>query len=239
MKVIIGLQARMSSTRLPGKVLMEVCNKPLLELMVERIRFSKACDDVVILTSEDPSDDPIEEFCISRGINYFRGDLFNVLSRFYYGCKKFNPEHVVRLTADCPLIDSEILDHVVDSHINSKSDYSANCIEYTYPDGLDVEVFTFKLLENTFLGATSSFDKEHVTPFMRKHAKNVLSVKNIIPYVGRWTVDYADDFKFVEVIFNHFYKSCENFLYEDIKKFLESNKGIKGINRRYSEQDYE
>lgn len=237
MNVVIGIQARMSSSRLPGKVLREINGKPLLSLMIKRVMQSKLCEKIVILTSDEESDDPIELLCASEHVDCYRGSLDNVLERYYHGCKEYNPKHVVRLTADCPLIDAELIDYVVSQHLISESDYTANCLIYTYPDGLDIEVFKFKLLREAHEKAITNFQKEHVTPYMRDNSNKVMSVENNIKYQGRWTVDYEEDFILVENIFRNF--GDYNFKYRDIKELERNNPRLFDVNRHLWGDIYE
>jgi len=145
--ILAILQARTSSSRLPGKVLKPILGKPMLLLQIERVRRARKIDKLVVATSNDPSDDGIEALCKQHGIDCFRGSLNDVLDRFYRAALTYNPEHIVRLTGDCPLIDPELVDSIIDMHLEGNYDYTSNAIQMTFPDGLDVEILTIKVLK--------------------------------------------------------------------------------------------
>lgn len=199
------IQARMRSTRLPGKVLEEVAGRPLLWHVVHRVRAAQLIDNVVVATSVDKFDDAIADFCEKNSITCFRGDHDDVLDRFYHAAKKHKSDVVVRITADCPLIDPKVIERVISTHFSQESDYTANNIIYTYPDGLDVEVFSMQALETAWKAAESQFEREHVTPYI-KSSKNLRThnVQNDIALPQkemRWTVDDARDLDFVRKVF--------------------------------------
>ena len=165
--MILGiLQARMSSTRLPGKVLMPIWGIPILLFMANRVQESKMIDKLVVATSINKTDTPIRELCARHKILCFSGSLEDVLDRFYWLAQIFTPTHIVRLTADCPLIDPEIIDATINHHIRNGYDYTRN---YGYPDGLDVECITFDTLCSAWKDSTLPFDREHVCPFILNH----------------------------------------------------------------------
>src|SRR5688572_10280738 len=170
MKVLAITQARTSSSRLPGKVLKQLGDKTLLEFHLDRILKAKKIDKLILATSNDPSDDVLPEVARRSGVDTFRGSLNDVLERFYQAAKPFAPVWVVRLTADCPLIDPELIDKVVETAINSGVDYCSNGLTPTFPDGVDVEVFRFQALETAFREATLKSDREHVTPFIYRNS---------------------------------------------------------------------
>ena len=166
--IVAILQARMQSTRLPKKVLMEVNEVPLLKYQVDRIKRSRLIQKIVIATSTIDSDDEIEKFCKINQIDYFRGSHEDVLRRYYDCAKKFQVDTIVRLTADCPLIDSLVIDLVLNKYLENSYDFVANTSppkEFTYPEGMDVEVFSFKSLENAEKITKKPSDREHVTHF--------------------------------------------------------------------------
>ena len=147
MKVLAIIQARSSSSRLPGKVLMPILGEPMLLRQIERVRRSNLINNIVVATSLDSSDDALVYLLKSRGINCYRGDLNNVLKRFYDTALCYKTEHIVRITGDCPLIDYEVIDKVISLHLRSNSNYTSNTNPPTFPDGLDVEVFNFYAIE--------------------------------------------------------------------------------------------
>jgi spore coat polysaccharide biosynthesis protein SpsF len=141
------LQARVSSTRLPGKVLKPILGVPMILRQIERVRRAKKIDQFIVATSNDRTDDPLADICSNTNIECFRGSLEDVLDRFYHAAKPLNPEHIVRLTGDCPLADPQLIDQLILFHLQGGYDYSSNTVETTYPDGLDVEIFRFSCLE--------------------------------------------------------------------------------------------
>ncbi|HBQ25201.1 MAG TPA: acylneuraminate cytidylyltransferase, partial [Syntrophomonas sp.] len=168
MKTIIIVQARMTSTRLPGKVLKEVLGKPLLEYQIERLRQVRLADELVIATTTNDTDQPIVELCEHLGGAYYRGSEEDVLSRYYEAATQFKADAVVRVTSDCSLIDPGVMDEVIGLYINNRDnyDYVSNTLERTYPRGLDTEVFSMAALEKAYKEAGEQPDREHVTLFM-------------------------------------------------------------------------
>jgi len=166
MSVIAILQARMSSVRLPGKVLMPLFGMPMLLVMLDRVLASKRLDKVIVATSTDKTDNVIFDFCIKNGIGCFRGSLTDVLDRYYQAAMVFIPHHVVRLTADCPLINTEIMDRTIEKHLDGGFDFTAN---FGFPDGYDVEVMTLEALSRAWREASIPEEREHVTSYIRNN----------------------------------------------------------------------
>jgi spore coat polysaccharide biosynthesis protein SpsF len=219
------IQARMGSTRLPGKVLKRVLGKPLLDFLVERLAQSKEIDDIVVLTSTQASDDLIANFCQERGILCFRGSEEDVLDRYYQAALWRKPEGIVRITADCPLIDPEIVDQVVQvfRKNNPHMDYVSNALQRTFPRGLDVEVFSFQALQQAFQLAIHPEEREHVTLYLyrhpeRFHLKNVAHQPSLSHH--RWTVDTSEDFALIQLILENLYPSHPQFRLKDILQLL-------------------
>ena len=207
--ILAILQARMSSSRLPGKVLKKINNKPILQYEIERILQSKYIDKLVIATSTNKEDDEIENFAKSIGIECYRGDLDNVLKRYYDCALYYKADIIVRVTGDCPVIDPEVIDAVIETFKTTNADYASNTIERTFPDGLDVEVFSFEILKKVYLQAKDKDDLEHVTKYIYTHPEQfkIVSYKNDIDYSYiRWTLDTIDDFHF----FKSFYEKINN-----------------------------
>ncbi|WP_261903487.1 glycosyltransferase family protein [Vibrio fortis] len=236
MSVIAILQARVSSSRLPSKVLRPIFDKPMLHYQVERVLQSKLIDKLIIATSENPEDTPLETLAQSLNVECFRGDLDDVLDRFYRAAAVHSPNHVVRLTGDCPLIDPNVIDKIIEHHLLSKADYTSNANPPTYPDGLDVEVMKFSILEQAFQKAVLPSDREHVTPYIRKqtdsyHLENVTHTEDLSNL--RWTVDELDDFKFVEEIYSRLYNDNSQFSMNDILSTLKIEPELAKINCKY------
>ena len=170
MKVIVITQARSGSTRLPKKVLMKIQDKTLLQIHIDRIKESKLVDDIYIATTIKDDDDFIADLAQQLNVKHYRGSENDVLDRFYQTIKNVQPDLVVRLTSDCPLIDPKLLDEVIDQAKQHDMDYYANIFEERYPDGQDIEVFKFSALEKAWQEAKLSSDREHVTPYIRNNS---------------------------------------------------------------------
>jgi len=234
------IQARTSSTRLPGKVLKTILGVPILLMQIERVKNSKLIDNIIVATSVDESDLQIENLCIDAGLSCFRGSLDDVLDRFYSAAKLNKPTNVVRLTADCPLMDPEIIDKVIKYHLDGFYDYTSNALEPTFPDGLDVEVMKYGALEIAWREAKLTSEREHVTPYIYKNKekfkigvfKNNVDLSHL-----RWTVDYEEDFEFVNEIYKNLYKAGNKFSMADVLELLKANPGIDKINSKYWRND--
>jgi glutamate-1-semialdehyde 2,1-aminomutase len=188
------IQARMGSTRLPGKVLKPFGDTTVIRYMLERVEQSELIDLIVVATSTNQENNFLLDHLADYGT--YRGDENNVLSRFHEVAQRYQPDFIVRLTADCPFIDPQLIDEIIQQTINADADYGSNVNPATYPDGLDVEVFTYQALETAATQATNLYDLEHVTPYIRQHAKNPVNKQNNINYRHiRWTLDTETDYK--------------------------------------------
>ncbi|MGB2728971.1 MAG: glycosyltransferase family protein [Halobacteriota archaeon] len=238
--MILGIiQARMGSTRLPGKVLKEVEGKPLLQHMIERVTKSKLVDEFVVATSLKEKDMEIENRCHQLNVRCFRGSEDDVLDRFYQCAKSFEPvpEYIVRLTADCPLHDPKVIDFVVRNFLEKKVDFMTNSFEPLYEDGFDVEIFTFSALEDAWKNATKKSEREHVTPYIR----NTNSFKNYkqkycSSYNYKLSVDTISDFELIEQIFANLYapKTDKMFGLNEVVSLLENNPSLLTKVHRYT-----
>lgn len=232
--ILAILQARISSSRLPGKVLMPILGKEMLIHQVERIQHSKLIDKIVVATSVDGSDNEIEKVCLNNGVEVYRGNLNNVLDRFYQCAKIYNPIHIVRLTGDCPLIDWEVIDNMIEYYLNKKLDYISTFSNF--PEGLDAEVITMAALIESKNNATLPSEKEHVTQYVNQR-KNEFNIGSFVCYKNlshlRWTVDEPEDFILVEKIYQKLYKNNPNFLTSDILKLIEKNVELETINNHF------
>jgi len=233
---VIGaiIQARIGSTRLPGKVMKSVLNKPLLVLMLERVRMAKTLEKVVVAIPDTPENDPLAKLCADNGILISRGSENDVLSRYYKAAKDNSIGHIVRLTSDCPLIDPALVDHAVGLYMQGQYDYFTNAIERTYPDGEDIEIISFQALEKAYNEATDTHDREHVTTYIGCRDKefklgNFKYQKDLSKL--RWTVDYPEDFSFVEAVFRELYpRKGAAFTMQDILQLLARKPEIAEIN---------
>lgn len=231
--VLAILQARVSSTRLPGKVLKPVLGKPMLLMQIERVQRSKLIDQLLIATSNHISDDQIEALCRENQVLFYRGSLNDVLDRFFQTAKLYNPSYIVRLTGDCPLADPLIIDRVIDFHLKGNLDYTSNVVDRTFPAGLDVEIFRFSCLKQAWEEAELPSEREHVTPFIYKHPErfkigSFINKKDLSGF--RWTVDEEPDFQLITKIYEALYPINSNFDTEDILAFLAQNPALININ---------
>lgn len=198
------IQARMGSTRFPGKTMADIVGHPMLWHVVQRVRRASLVEKVVVATTAKASDDEIALFCDCEGIACFRGSEEDVLDRFYHAAESVGADAVVRITADCPLIDPSVIDHVVGRFQQSDCDYCCNILRYTYPDGLDTEVFSFAVLEQAWREARKLSEREHVTTYFlngKFRLINVVSDNPVPPGEHRWTVDHPGDLEFVRKIY--------------------------------------
>lgn len=197
MRTIAIIQARMQSQRFPGKVLADIAGKPMLLRVVERARRCLTLDQVIVATSTHNADNPIIRLCEQHDIPRFRGDEADVLKRYYQCAQAFSGKRIVRITADCPLVDPGIISTLL--RIRGKSEFASNIYPHRdFPDGLDVEVFDFPLLQRAHEEATSPEDREHVTPWMHRHCTNTYACLSHDPTLStiRWTVDEPADLDF-------------------------------------------
>jgi spore coat polysaccharide biosynthesis protein SpsF len=235
--MILGiLQARVSSTRLPGKVLRPLLGRPMLARQIERMRRSIRMEHLLVATSDHGSDDPIQALCEAEGVDCCRGNLEDVLDRFYQAAHRLAPLHVVRLTGDCPLIDPEIIDRVVEHHIQGAFEYTSNSVERTFPDGLDVEVMTFEALARMWRDAGKPSEREHVTPYLYNHPEQFRIGKVTQAHDQsrmRWTVDEPADFEMITRIYEALYPLNASFGMTDVLDFLALNPNIQASNAMF------
>jgi spore coat polysaccharide biosynthesis protein SpsF len=220
------LQARTSSRRLPGKVLADVLGQPMLARQIERVRRARRITQLVVATSAESSDDAIAALCDSLAIACFRGSLDDVLARFHAAARAQAPppEHVVRLTGDCPLCDPALIDDVIAQHLASGADYTSNALERRFPDGLDVEVMRFSALEVAAREARSPAQREHVTPFLYEHPERFrLASLRCERALGalRFTVDEPADLRFVQRVYAALYPANPAFGWRDVLALVE------------------
>jgi spore coat polysaccharide biosynthesis protein SpsF len=242
-RTTIIIQARISSSRLPGKVLKDLCGEPMLLRQIERVKSCRMADQLVIATSDEASDDPIAEFCAKSQIACFRGSLGNVLSRYHGAAVAFGPtEHVVRLTADCPLADPDVIDACIALHLANGADYTsnklgpANQLGPTYPVGLDVEAMTFEGLDRVHRVARDPYDLEHVTPHFYRNP----SLYSLMPLQYstdlsklRWTVDYPADLEFARAVFSKLWSKDRVFRWHEVLSLVQANPEIAAINAEH------
>lgn len=222
--MILGiLQARMSSSRLPGKVLKDVHGMPMIIRQLDRISRAKQIDQLVVATSHDPSDDQLVKVLIDYGIEVRRGPLNDVSQRFAEVIEEFRPEHFVRLTADCPLTDPEVIDYAIQSHLETGADYSSNGITRTFQHGLDVEVIRAETFKKVLLQDLTPEEREHVTMaiYNRYGEFSINQVTQLEDASDlRWTVDEPEDLLFVQFVYDSIFDSLPEFTTKDVMNFL-------------------
>jgi len=234
MKVVAIVQARMGSSRLPGKVMKSVVDKPIIELLLKRLALSTEIDQIVVATSIDSKNLELKNHVISLGFECHMGSEDNVLGRVYDAAKSFHADIVIRITGDCPFVDPSIVDSIVKKFKSSSNAYVSNISPPTYPDGLDVEVFTFSALEKAKKEATTDYDKEHVTPFIRNsglfNISNFKFERDLSQL--RWTLDEPEDFVVIERVFNYF-KPNIYFSWLDVLSLYEDNADLFSDNTKF------
>jgi glutamate-1-semialdehyde 2,1-aminomutase/spore coat polysaccharide biosynthesis protein SpsF len=230
--VVAIIQARMGSSRLPGKSLAEIEKRPMLWHVIDRVNRATLVDRVVVATTTAPADDAIEEMCRENGVACYRGSENDVLDRFYHAARAEKAAHVVRITADCPLIDPEVIDRVVRRFQRGDLDYASNAMVRSYPDGLDTEIFSFSALERAWHEASKPSEREHVTPYLRSEKFRTANVENDSTYLYqhyRWTVDEVEDLEFIRAVYKAF-REKEGFGMRDVLELIEKNPGLEKMN---------
>ena len=235
--MILGiLQARMGSSRLPGKVLLPLAGAPMLLRQVERLRRVRRIDALVVATSSDPSDEPIAALCREQGIDCARGSLNDVLERFYRAAGERDATHVVRLTGDCPLTDPAVIDRLVEFYLAGGYDYASNALEPSYPDGLDAEVFSMAALTTAHREAELPSDREHVTRFIHRRPERfragVLRCERDLSAL-RWTVDEPEDYRFAAAVYERLFPSRPAFGMQDVLDLLEREPALGRLNHMH------
>ena len=231
-------QARMTSTRLPGKVLLKVLDKPLIQYHVERLQWSNL--PIYIATTTNKTDDAIIDFCKELNISYYRGDEHNVLSRFYECALKNKLDVIVRVTSDCPLIDGKIIQEAVKQYMewNNSTIYYSNCLKRTFPRGFDFEIFSFKALKEAVENATDQSELEHVTPYINTNRSGKIILKHFVykkdESAYRLTVDTPEDFELIKELIENF--NCEKKGTSEVIRLLKLNPHLTKINQHIEQK---
>lgn len=240
--ILVVVQARMTSSRLPGKVLLPILGEPLLIRMIERLRMAETPFQIVVATSTDPADDALEILCRAHEIDCFRGDLVDCLDRHYQAAVQYGADIVVKIPSDCPLIDPRIIDQVLGVYLANPDQYDfvSNLHPPTWPDGNDVEIMTFDCLKATWQEATKPLEREHTTPYIWD-TPGRFRVGNVVWETGqdysmshRFTIDYRADYEFIEQVFLELYPENPRFSCQDIVDLLESQPELYQINADYA-----
>lgn len=233
MKVVAIIQARMGSTRLPGKVLKDLEGETVLARVVTRLRCARLIDELLVATTDRPADDAIVAECQRCSVPVSRGDQDDVLDRYFRAAQLVKAEVVVRITSDCPLIDPEITDKTIAAFLEACPDYASNAMVRTYPRGLDTEVMSAAALGRVWQEARKPYEREHVTPYFYEHPAEfkLLSVTGDADFSGhRWTVDTPQDLALVQSIYGRF-KGNPMFLWRDVLDLLEREPELVELNR--------
>ena len=241
LNIVLIIQARMGSSRLPGKVMKEILGKPVILWDLDRVSFSKLIDEIVVAIpygkENDIIVDTIKEY--NDKIVTTRGSENDVLDRYYQAALQTNADVVVRITSDCPLIDPVVVDNVIEHFLNDDCDYCSNSLTRTYPRGLDTEVFSFKALEEAWNETTKDYEREHVTPHIIENPDKfkLLNVANDIDLSClRWTLDTEDDFEFINAVYKNIYLNNEMFLMRDILSLLDVKPELIKINQHIEQK---
>jgi spore coat polysaccharide biosynthesis protein SpsF len=265
MKTVIIVQARMTSTRLPGKILKKVLDRPLLDFQIERLKRVASADQIVIATTTNGTDDQVAGLCRELGVSCFRGPEEDVLARYYGAAKESGAEAIVRITADCPVIDPVISGAAIDFFLTNGHQYDYVRLD-GYPRGLDTEVFPFAVLEECWKEAAAQPEREHVTPFIYNHPERYRIKRLLCPRAGsgylpmslraersnlsleniqendfshhRWTVDTPEDFELIRRIIEELYPTKPEFDMADILTVLEKYPEWKAINAQVRQKAY-
>jgi spore coat polysaccharide biosynthesis protein SpsF len=231
-KITAVIQARMGSTRLPGKILMKINGIAVLQCQLQQLDHSSMLDDIILATTTNPEDDVIVDFAHENSIKVFRGSSLDVLDRYYQCSQHFSLEHIVRITSDCPLIDPTIVDKTIELYKSGKFDYVNNFGGIAYPSGTDVEVFSINTLTKAWVNATKSSEREHVTAYMYNNPKlfSIGYVENNLDILGlHYSVDRIEDLQFVKAL----YKKIPNrpILLSNIVKSIKDDLTLLNINK--------
>lgn len=233
MKTVIICQARMTSTRLPGKVLLKILGKPLLEYQIERMKRVTLADEIIIATTLNNTDDPIVSLSEKLKISYSRGPEEDVLKRYYLAAAECKADLIIRVTSDCPLLDPGIIDQTIKYYKNNDFDYVSNMLTRSYPRGLDCEVFSMEALTMAHNEAYQKSDREHVTPYIYNNPDKfkISGIESDTDYSHhRWTVDTKDDFLLIKTIYEKILSEKEDFTWLDCIELMKKYPKLQEIN---------
>lgn len=233
MKAGVIIQARVGSSRLPGKVLLKLADKKVLEHVILRVKKAMAVMEVVVATTEKKGDDAVADTAKSCGAKVYRGSDQDVLDRYFQAAKIFGFKNIIRITADCPVIDPELIDKVAEKYFQTQADYCSNTLVPTFPDGEDIEIFSFAALSRAWQDAQLPSEREHVTPYLKRNKSifKVVSFEVEPGYSGkRWTLDEDDDYRFLKNIFEKLYPEDPFFGVQKILDYLKQHPDIEAIN---------
>lgn len=247
MRVVAVIQARMGSTRLPGKVLKHLKGRTVLEHVIARVRAAPRIDEVVVATTTSPADDPLMALADAVGVRWLRGSESDVLSRYYQAAQAAGADVIVRITSDCPLLDPEVLNGMVERFLSYQEaeppvDYLSNTLTRTYPRGLDVEVFTWAALVSAHREADKPYEREHVTPYLYQHPERfrlaeALGEQDLSQH--RWTLDTPEDWALIERIYAALATEDAIFPTRAVLDFLQANPALMALNAHVEQKKLE
>ncbi len=240
MKIGAIVQARTTSTRLPAKVLKELPYKSgitVLQQVVRRLKKSSKLDEIIIATTKDREDDPIVDIANKEQVPFYRGKRDDVLSRYYHAAKEHNLDTIVRITSDCPVIDYNIIDEIINAFLKENVDYATNTLKKTYPHGMDTEVFSFEVLERAYKEAKKDFEREHVTPYIRLNPDKfrLLNIEASMECYGpdiRITIDTEEDYALLCAVYDYLYNVNPYFTVQQIVRLFKEKPWLKLINKK-------
>lgn len=236
MKFLAIIQARCGSSRLPGKVLRDLAGKTALERVIERVEKSRFVEEVMVATTINQEDIPIVKLVSSKNMRVYIGSSLDVLDRYYQAAKLLQPDYIIRITADCPVFDYEILDDAI-LELREDTDYLA-AVSETLADGLDLEIIRYEGLKRAWREATLASEREHVTMYIKNH-RDLFKIQDYVCKLGnlhdeRWTIDEMEDYEFIKQIYEHFqHQGKTDFLSRDILRYLDKNPQIREINKGF------
>tara|TARA_B100000886_G_C20423556_1_gene492762 strand:+ start:1415 stop:2149 length:735 start_codon:yes stop_codon:yes gene_type:complete len=236
LKIVATIEARMNSSRLPGKVLLKAKDKSMLEILIERLEQVKNIDSIIVATTINPKDNEIANLCNKIGQKFFRGSEDDVMGRVIGAAKSLNADLIVEITADCPIIDPNIIEQIINIYKANSVDYVGNAKVRSYPDGMDTQVFSLKILESSYQMTSNKEDREHVTLHIRNNP-NIFSQINVVaspeiyyPELGL-TLDEWDDYILIKKIIENFYDKNKFFKCSEIINFLNNNQYLYSLNK--------
>lgn len=242
MRTVAIVQARMTSTRLPGKILADLAGAPMLERQIARMRRASTLDEVMVATTTNSSDDPVMALCARLGLSSFRGSEEDVLARYAGAAASSNADVVVRITADCPLLDAEVVDRVVRTLCDEGTDYASNTLERTYPRGLDVEALTRDALARTATEARSKPAREHVTWYIHTERPDLFSRSSVTSDVDasdlRWTVDTPEDLAMVRAVYARLGLAERDVSFPEIVAWIRANPEVAQMNAAVAQKHH-
>jgi spore coat polysaccharide biosynthesis protein SpsF (cytidylyltransferase family) len=239
-RILAIIQARAGSTRLPKKVLMDLGGKTVLERVIERVRASKMVSEVVVATTINHEDLAIVKLCAELGVRVYCGSENDVLDRFYQAACLFGAVHIVRITADCPLMDPAIIDQVIECHQKEDADYTSNTLKESFPDGEDVEVITYLTLKKAWFSARLASEREHVTPYIRNNQTlfKLVGLENRENLTAkRWTLDNREDLEFIKAVYRGLSTSDKLFGMNEVLLYLQQHPELERLNSHISRNE--